>query len=59
MTLHDIESAVAKLPPKELEKFRAWFDEPDADGWLKPMSVGKADFFAQQALSDFTPEVYS
>jgi hypothetical protein len=35
MTLHDIESAAAKLPPKEFKEFWSWFDEPDADEWNK------------------------
>jgi hypothetical protein len=56
MTLHDIESAVAGLPPDELAKFRAWFVEFDADAWDRQIEVdvnaGRLDALAEEALED-------
>jgi hypothetical protein len=31
----EIENAVSNLPPDELARFRAWFDEFDAAAWDK------------------------
>ena len=56
MTLHDIESAVARLAPDELAKFRAWFVEFDADAWDRQIeedaNVGRLDALAEEALED-------
>jgi hypothetical protein len=56
MTLHDIESAVAGLPPEELAKFRAWFVEFDGDAWDRQIEedarAGRLDVLAEDALRD-------
>ena len=33
MTIHEIEQAITELSPKELARFRHWFDEFDAQVW--------------------------
>ena len=52
----DIESAVARLSPKELEAFRAWFAEFDAQTWDAELeddvSSGRLDTLADEALDD-------
>jgi hypothetical protein len=57
MTLHDIESAVARLAPDELAKFRAWFVEFDADAWDRQIeedaNSGQLDALAEEALEDY------
>lgn len=57
MTLHDIESAVAGLPPNELDKFRAWFAEFDAELWDRQfeedVEAGRLDDLAKEALEDY------
>lgn len=35
MTISEIEQAVTQLPPQELTRFRAWFDEYFAQIWDK------------------------
>lgn len=53
-TVEDIEKAVAKLTPKQLAKFRAWFDEFQAqlfdDQIERDANAGKLDKFAEEAL---------
>ena len=55
-TIEEIESAVAKLPPDELDAFRAWFEELDAARFDKrierDIEAGKLDKLAEQALAD-------
>ena len=57
MTLHDIESAVAKLPADEFAKFRAWFVEFDSDAWDRQIeedaNAGRLDALAEEALEDY------
>ena len=56
MTLHDIENAIAGLPPDELSKFRAWFVDFDAEAWDRKFEVdvqaGRLDALAEEALDD-------
>jgi hypothetical protein len=56
MTRHDIENAVAGLPPDELAKFWAWFVEFDADAWDQQIEedirAGRLDALADEALQD-------
>jgi hypothetical protein len=56
MTLHDIENAIAGLPPDELAKFRAWFIEFDADVWdqqiEEDIQAGRLDALADEAVQD-------
>jgi hypothetical protein len=57
MTIEDIERAISKLPPTELARFRAWFEEFDGarfDGKIeRDIKAGKLDKLAEQALADF------
>jgi hypothetical protein len=57
MTIQDLEACVSHLRPKELKKFRAWFEEFDADEWDKEFesdaNSGRLDSLANQALKDF------
>jgi putative hemolysin len=57
MTIHEIEQAVRELSPKELARFRQWFDEFDAQIWdeqfERDVNSGKLDKLADQAVSDF------
>ena len=56
-TIKDLEKAVAKLPPDQLAKFRAWFEEFDAarfDGKIeRDAKAGKLDQLAEQSIADF------
>jgi len=56
-TLEDIENAVAELPPDQLARFRAWFEEFEAGRFdqriERDAKAGKLDRLAEQALSDF------
>ena len=57
MTISEIEQAITELSPKELNCFRAWFEEFDAKAWDEQFeqdaSSGKLDKFANKAISDF------
>jgi hypothetical protein len=57
MTIEDLENAVAKLPPDDLARFRAWFEEFDAARFDQKIErdakSGKLDRLANQALDDF------
>ena len=48
---------MAQLPPKELARFRKWFDEFDAQAWDKQWEAdaksGKLDKIAEQALNSY------
>jgi len=56
-TIEEIEKAVAELPPDQLARFRAWFDEFDAARFDQKIErdarAGKLDRLAEQALTDF------
>jgi len=60
VTIQEIEKAVSNLPPGELEKFRAWFEEFDAQLWDKQLDggikSGRLDSIASVALADFKAE---
>ena len=55
-TVKEIASAIAHLPLQELARFRAWFDEFDAQAWDKQIEedvqAGKLDELAVQARKD-------
>ena len=55
--LEAIEQAVKDLPPKELEEFRAWFEEFEAAAFdakiERDARDGKLDRLAQAALKEF------
>jgi hypothetical protein len=56
MTLKDLENAIAQLPPDDLARFRAWFDEFDAARFDQKIErdakSGKLDRLAGQAIDD-------
>lgn len=56
-TLEDIEKAVAELPADQFMRFRAWFEELEANRFDQKIErdakSGKLDKLAEQALSDF------
>ena len=56
MSLDEIENAVAGLSANELEKFRAWFTQFDADSWDRQLerdvAAGKLDALAEEALRE-------
>ena len=53
-TTEDIEKAVEQLNPRELARFRAWFEVFDADRFdaaiERDAHGGKLDAFAEEAL---------
>jgi hypothetical protein len=57
MTVEDLEKAVAKLTARELDRFRAWFDEFDSarfDAKIeRDVQAGKLDRLADAAVDDF------
>ena len=57
MTVEDIEKAIAKLGPRELDKFRVWFEEFQAARFDQKIERdaqgGKLDRLADQASADF------
>ncbi|OHB68000.1 MAG: hypothetical protein A2V70_06640 [Planctomycetes bacterium RBG_13_63_9] len=57
-TIREIENAVAKLPPRELSEFSAWFEAFDAATWDKQFEAdvnsGRLDAVARQAIEDFS-----
>ena len=56
-TLEDIEKTVAELPPDQLMRFRAWFDEFESARFdqriERDAKAGRLDRLAEQALADF------
>jgi len=56
-TLQEIEKAVSSFTPKELAKFRVWFEKYDAALWDKQLAddvkAGKLDALADKAIADF------
>ena len=55
--LEDIEKAVAELAPRELDRFRAWFEEFQAARFDEKIerdaASGKLDRLAEAAVDDF------
>jgi hypothetical protein len=56
-TLEDIEKAIAELPIEQLRRFRAWFEQFEAEHFDQAIErdakSGKLDRLAEQALEDF------
>jgi hypothetical protein len=56
MTTEDIENAIEKLPPRELARFRAWFEAFDAGQFdaaiERDAHAGKLDGLAEEALAE-------
>ena len=57
MTIEDIEKAVSQLPPEDLARFRAWFQEFEAARFDQKIErdakAGRLDRLAEQALADY------
>lgn len=55
-SVREIEKAVRDLPEEELKRFRAWYEEFDAERWDRQfeddVAKGKLDDLAAQALQD-------
>jgi hypothetical protein len=55
-SVNEIEEAVLRLTPTELDAFRAWFAEFDAAAWDRQMeddvAAGHLDALAAEALED-------
>ena len=51
----EIEDAVLRLSPAELDAFRQWFAEFDAEAWDRQLeddvSSGRLDAFADEAIN--------
>ena len=56
MSVQELEEAVAALPPEELSRFSAWFDEYRADRWDEQIEAdlesGRLDELIQEARDD-------
>jgi hypothetical protein len=56
MTIEDLEKAVAKLPPEDLARFRAWFEAFDAARFDQKIerdaAAGRPDRLADRAIDD-------
>ena len=54
--VEDIENAVKRLSPDQLNQFRAWYEEFDADLWDRQIEEdaknGRLDDLAKAALAD-------
>jgi uncharacterized protein YcbX len=57
MSIQELKQAVTQLPPKDLARFREWFNEFDAQVWEKQFEAdaksGKLDKIVEQALNDY------
>jgi len=57
MTIHEIEQAITELSPKEMARFRKWFEEFDAQAWdeqfERDVKSGKLVKLANKAIADF------
>jgi hypothetical protein len=57
MSIHEIEQAITELSPRELARFREWFEEFDAQVWDEQFEQdaksGKLDKLADKALGDY------
>ena len=57
MTLSDLENAIAKLPPDDLDRFRKWFEQFDAARFDEKIerdaAAGKLDRLAELALAEY------
>ena len=57
MTTEDIERAIERLTPDELARFRAWFEQFEAQRFDQALEqgaqAGKLDAFAEEALGAY------
>jgi hypothetical protein len=56
MTIEDIEKAISKLKPDELDRFRAWFENFDTARFDEKIErdakAGRLDRLAEQAIAE-------
>ena len=56
--VQEIESAIQRLSREELNAFREWFEEFDAEAWDdqldEDVKAGRLDSLADEALADLT-----
>jgi hypothetical protein len=56
VTLEELERSITHLPPDELERFRQWFLDFDAENWdhqmESDMAAGHLDSLADSAISE-------
>ena len=61
-SIKEIEHAVSKLTAEDLVKFRAWYEEFDAEIWDKEfeedVKFGKLDVISEKAIEDFNNGKY-
>jgi len=57
LTVKELENEVARLSREELARFRAWFDEFDAQAWDRQFESdaksGKLDRLADSAIAEY------
>ena len=57
MGIHEIEQAIRQLSPKDLARFRQWFEEFDPQNWDKQFEAdaksGVLDKIAEKALNEY------
>lgn len=57
MGIQEIEQAITNLSPKELARFRQWFEEFDALAWDEQLEAdaksGRLDKIAEKAISEY------
>jgi hypothetical protein len=60
--VQEIEQAVSQLAPRDLARFRQWFEAFEATAWDKQFErdayAGKFDQLANQALADYNAGNY-
>ena len=63
MTVEEIQFAVSQLSREELNEFREWYEEFDADVWDRDfeedVKAGKLDALAEKAMADFRAGRYT
>jgi hypothetical protein len=62
LTVQDLENEVTRLSREDLSRFRAWFDQYDAQIWDRQFEAdansGKLDELANHAIADFNAGKY-
>jgi hypothetical protein len=57
MSIQDLKQAVTQLPPKDLMRFREWFEGFDAQVWDRQFAsdaeTGKLDKIVEQAINEY------
>ena len=62
-TVEEIQLAVSQLSREELNEFREWYEEFDAEVWDRDfeedVKTGKLDALAEKAMADFRAGRYT